>query len=113
MRVRAGVASLASALSVLAFAQAADAQSAVPIGIWTTVDGSEMLVIERSATCRFSARGGFTVLGRCSWNPSSRGGILTILNQYNYKPAPIYYNVVWVNASTISVFGDIFHKRAN
>ena len=49
----------------------------------------------------------------CGWQASSRGGILTILNQTNYKPAPIRYSVVWMNTTTITVFGDVFHKIGN
>ena len=26
-------------------------------------------------------------------------------------PAPIYYNVVWVNAKQITVYGDVFYKQ--
>ena len=81
------------------------------IGYWVTPNGSEMLLVEASGTCKFAASNGFTVLGRCSWNPTSRGGILTIMNVYNYKPAPIRYSVVWVNQTTITVWGDVFHKK--
>ena len=99
---------LLAAAASPALAQGAPA----PVGVWQTADHSEMLVVMSNATCRFTA-GRQLIIGRCSWQPSSRGGILTILNQTNYKPAPIRYSVVWINATTITVFGDVFHKTGN
>jgi len=97
-------------LLILFFGIAVAQGAPAPIGYWTTDDGSETLLIEQSGTCKF-AGGKLVILGRCSWNPSSRGGILTIMNVYNYKPAPIYYNIVWVDRRTIRVYGDVFHRR--
>jgi len=28
-----------------------------------------------------------------------------------YRPAPIYFNVVWVNQGVITVQGDVFYRR--
>jgi hypothetical protein len=113
MSARAVLATLVCAI-MLGFGGAARAQSApAPVGYWLTAGNSEMLLVEASGTCKFAASNGFTVLGKCYWSPTSRGGILTIMNVYNYKPAPIRYSVVWVNQTTITVFGDVFHKKAN
>ncbi len=86
--------------------------AAAPVGVWQTANKSEMLVVMTTGTCRFTA-GRQLIIGRCGWQASSRGGILTIMNQTNYKPAPIRYSVVWINATTITVFGDVFHKIGN
>jgi len=99
------------AVILAAAASPAFAQAAPPVGVWQTADRSEMLVVS-NGTCRFTA-GRQLIIGRCGWQASSRGGILTIMNQTNYRPAPIRYSVVWINATTISVFGDVFHKVGN
>jgi hypothetical protein len=52
-----------------------------------------------------------TTSGPGKWNPSSRGGILTIMSSQTYRPAPVYFNVVWVNQSTITVEGDVFYRQ--
>jgi hypothetical protein len=110
MGVRALLAGVACVVAI-GFGGAAGAQSAsAPVGYWVTADGSEMLFVSETG-CKFAASNGFTVLGTCAWNPTSRGGILTIMNVYNYKPAPIRYTIVWVNQNTITVWGDVFHKR--
>lgn len=93
----------------------ARAQSAAPIGQWSTADGHERLMVTQNGYCDFAAEGpsGQThVLGSCSWRSSSRGGILTIMNTNQFKPAPIYYNIVWINQRSISVWGDVFFRRA-
>jgi len=51
------------------------------------------------------------VSGRCTWNPTSRGGILDIIYPMPLQPGHVRYSVVWVNRTTITVFGDVFHKR--
>lgn len=84
-----------------------------PFGTWATKPASETLYVSAS-WCRFTGTNGRTstvIEGQCSWNPSSAGGILTIMNVHFYKPAPVYYNVVWVNSTTIKVFGDTFYKQ--
>ena len=83
-----------------------------PYGFWTTANGFEQLLITQSAQCSLADRNGRpTTSGSCSWNASYAGGILTIMSSKLYKPAPIYFNVVWVNQTTISVNGDIFYQR--
>lgn len=100
------------AMLLVGAASAAHAQSAPPIGFWSTDDGSERLLITQSGMCSLADRNGRpTTSGPCSWNSSYGGGILTVMSQQTYRPAPIYFNVVWINA-TISVQGDVFHKRA-
>jgi hypothetical protein len=96
-------------LPLLASAQ----NSPAPIGYWATKPPSEQLFVSASG-CKFSATNGTTSIvqeGRCSWNPSSAGGILTIINIHFYKPAPVYFNIVWVNAKQIKVEGDLFYKQ--
>ena len=100
---------------VLFSALGAGGQSGAPVpwGNWATNPASEKLYVSAS-WCRFTGTNGTTstlIEGQCSWNPSSAGGILTIMNVHFYKPAPVYYNVVWVNSKTIKVFGDVFYKQ--
>ncbi|MDE2016494.1 MAG: hypothetical protein KGI57_02180 [Hyphomicrobiales bacterium] len=94
----------------VAFAQSAPA----PVGYWTTADGSETLFVDAGGTCKFEAWVGGAhslIVGSCSWNPTSTGGVLTIMNVNQYKPAPIYESVVWVDRDTITVWGDVFKRR--
>ena len=105
------IAALAAAMVMTA--AAAHAQSAPPIGFWVTADGGERLLITQSGQCSLAnAYGQIITSGPCSWNSSYGGGILTVMSQQTYRPAPVYFNVVWVNATTIRVEGDVFYKRA-
>lgn len=86
----------------------------LPEGLWVTKPPSEELYITAS-NCVFTAYNASGVMvqqieGKCTWDASSAGGILTINNIHSYKSAPIRYSVVLVNATTITVFGDVFHK---
>ena len=100
---------LCATLAVGLSASAARAQSApAPVGVWDS-DSGEHLVIGQ--TCGIAANGVTGAVGSCSWNPTGQGGILTIINVNAYQPAPVYFNVVWINASTISVSGDTFHRQ--
>jgi hypothetical protein len=93
-------------------ATGAQAQGApAPIGFWATANGAEQLTITATGCSLANAQGQPVTSGPCSWNPSSTGGILTIMSSQTYKPAPIYYNVVWVNQTTITVDGDVFTRR--
>lgn len=85
--------------------------AAAPVGFWATANGSEQLLVSQSGCSLANGAGVPTTSGPCSWNPSSRGGILTIMSSQTRKPAPVYFNVVWVNQSTISVEGDVFYRR--
>lgn len=89
----------------------AHAEAAAPVGFWTTGTGSEQLLVSQSGCSLANAAGVPTTSGPCAWNPTSRGGILTIMSSQTYRPAPVYFNVVWVNRSTISVEGDTFYRR--
>lgn len=85
----------------------------VPFGSWATKPASETLYVS-PRWCRFTGNNGTTsvlIEGECSWNPSSAGGILTIMNVHFYQPAPVYYSIVWVNSKTIKVTGDTFYKQ--
>ena len=109
MRVAFG---LMVAVSLSAVATPVHAAAPMPFGYWTTDDGGERLLIEQSFQCSFEfPRANSMVGGSCSWNASSNGGILTIINVNQYQPAPIYYNVIWVDEQTITVEGDVFHRR--
>ena len=100
---------LGAALAFGLPASAALAQPApAPVGVWDS-DSGEHLVIGQ--TCGIEANGVTGAVGACSWNPSSEGGILTIINVNAYQPAPVYFNIVWIDASTISVEGDTFHRQ--
>ena len=88
------------------------AQSAAPVGFWSTADGGEQLLITQSGECSLADRYGRpTTSGSCSWNSSYAGGILTIMSNQLYRAAPIYFNVVWVNQGVIRVQGDVFYRR--
>ncbi|RUP06959.1 MAG: hypothetical protein EKK34_02510 [Mycobacterium sp.] len=89
----------------------AHAAAAAPLGFWTTGTGSEQLLVSQSGCSLANAAGVPTTSGPCAWNPSSRGGILTIMSSQTRRPAPVYFNVVWVNQSTITVEGDVFYRR--
>jgi len=89
----------------------AHADAAAPVGFWVNQTGSEQLLVSQSGCSLANAAGVPTTSGPCSWNPSSRGGILTILSSQTRTPSPVYFNVVWVNQSTISVEGDAFYRR--
>ncbi len=89
----------------------AHAEASPPVGFWTTITGSEQLLVSQSGCSLANAAGVPTTSGPCSWNPSSRGGILTIVSSQTRRPAPVYFNVVWVNQSTITVEGDVFYRR--
>ncbi len=87
----------------------ASAQAPPPFGHWATAQHVEELVVLQSGTCGFFFKRQVRVSGRCSWNPSSRGGILTITYPMPLEPGHVRYNIVWVNRTTITVWGDVFH----
>lgn len=89
----------------------AHAEASAPVGFWTTGTGSEQLLVSQSGCSLANGAGVPTTSGPCSWNPSSRGGILTILSSQTRRPAPVYFNVLWVDQSTITVEGDVFYRR--
>jgi len=106
--------SLALALPVVtASAVPAAAQSAAPIGVWRTADGSEGLVVQANRSCGFLFRGRPRYSGTCTWQSSYRGGILTLTYPMPLAPGHIRWSIVWINATTITVTGDVFHKIGN
>jgi len=110
-----GARHLAAALIALTiWPVAAAAQEAPPpIGYWTTERGDETLYVSENGLCKYEGpSAGILVVGNCSWQATSRGGILTIVTTGGPRPAPVYYNIVWINQTTISVWGDIFYRRA-
>jgi hypothetical protein len=88
---------------------AARAQAAPPMGRWATKDRVEELDVFSNG-CRFLVRGRTQFVGRCGWSPSSRGGILTIVYPMPLRPGKVRYSIVWINKSTITVFGDVMHS---
>jgi hypothetical protein len=100
------------AVSLGAVATPVQAAAPMPLGYWVTDGGGERLLIQQNLQCSFEfPRANFIVSGSCSWNASSNGGILTIINVNQYQPAPVYYNVIWVDEQTITVEGDVFHRQ--
>ncbi len=87
------------------------AQAAAPVGLWATADGGEQFIIEASGQCAFQSTTGTYIAGACSWNADSAGGILTIMEPMALGPAPIRFSVVWINQTTINVFGDTYYRR--
>jgi hypothetical protein len=85
--------------------QPAFAQSAAPFGFWATESG-ETLLVTQGGSCSLALNGSITTAGRCTWESSYAGGILTI-----YSNGPVYFNVIWVNQNTIRVWGDLFIRR--
>jgi len=86
------------------------AQAAAPVGHWATKGNVEQLWVFRNGTCSFAYKGRTTVAGRCTWDGTSRGGILTIIYPMPLEPGKVRENIVWVNSTTITVWGDVFHK---
>ena len=101
------------AVLILALRASAQNSAPVPFGNWATKPASEQLYVS-PRWCKFAATNGTSSIlqeGECSWNPTSAGGILTIMNIHFYKPAPVRYSIVWVDSKTIKVFGDVFYKQ--
>jgi hypothetical protein len=109
--LRAPVAAIFLALLVSLARSPARAQAPPPVGHWATSGASEELYVYQNGTCGFFFQGKLQVSGSCSWNPSSRGGILTISYPMPLRPGLVRYNIVWVNRTTITVWGDVFHRK--
>ena len=89
----------------------AQAQAAVPVGFWVTADGGERLLVQSNAQCSFAATGAAAWGGSCTWDSTSRGGILSVWYGTIAGPAAVRWSVVWVDQSTITVNGDVFHRQ--
>jgi hypothetical protein len=95
-----------------ASAGVAQAESPPPFGFWTTPDGGEQLLVTQGGQCSLAdGYGQITTSGSCSWNATSGGGILTIMSDQQFQRAPVYFNVIWVNNTAITVNGDPFYLR--
>ena len=103
---------LAIVVAMIPFASGdARAQASAPFGIWNSTAGPNTLYVTQQL-CYFESRNPgkyYRIQGKCSWNPSSDGGILTIYNDAQ-RGAPIYENIVYVNGTTISIWGEIFRR---
>jgi len=102
---------LLSFLALTLFPASAFAQAAPPIGYWVTADGGEKLLVGADAQCSFAATGAATWGGRCTWQSSSIGGILSVWYSTIGGPAAVRWSVIWVNRTTIKVDGDVFYRR--
>jgi hypothetical protein len=80
-----------------------------PCGRWATNDRVEELDVFSNG-CRFLVRGRTQFAGRCGWAPTYRGGILSISYPMPLRPGIVRYSIVWINRSTITVFGDVMHS---
>ena len=88
-----------------------NAQAYAPVGYWTTADNGERLIVEINSRCSFEATGGTAFGGDCTWQSSSRGGILWVYYSTVAGPAAVRWSVVWVDQTTITVNGDVFYRR--
>ncbi len=86
------------------------AQSAPPIGFWSTPDGGEKLLVGADAQCSFAAAGAQTWGGPCTWDATYSGGILSISYETVMGPAQVRFNVTWTSQTSISVNGDPFTR---
>jgi hypothetical protein len=98
MKSLARIAFVAAALCVSPLAHA---QSPAPIGVWQGLNSGDYLVIQANGSC--SARGTVNVAGTCTWQSSSAGGILTMTYPWTIAPGHIYWNIIWVNKTTLMV----------
>lgn len=103
---------LAAAFLLVAFVSAAApaaAQAPPPVGQWRSRTSTAQLLVYANASCAFL--GTRPVQGTCSWSATSGGGILTLYYPMPLEPGKIYFNIVWVNQTTISVFGELFYRQ--
>ncbi len=92
----------------------AKAQNApAPIGTWNTVNNVNTLVVEQNGTCGFLVQGKAKWSGKCTWQASARGGILTLTYPMPLKPGQIRWSVVYTNQTNITLDGEAFHKTGN
>ena len=81
--------------------QVATAQSTAPVGVWQGLNSGDYLNIQANGSC--SATGHVNVAGTCTWNASAAGGILTMTYPWTIAPGHIYWNIIWINRTTILV----------
>ena len=100
------------AAALVAFVQmsaSAFAAAPPPYGSWRSRTSTGELHLYRNGSCAYI---GYTpVYGRCRWNASSNGGILTLFYPMPLEPGKIYFNIVWINRTTIAIFGERFYAQ--
>ena len=106
MRVRAFV--CVTIATMLLNSLPAQAQAPMPFGRWRTSPPGEEMLINKDGTCAMFYQGTVSAQGVCTWNPSSKGGILTLTYPMPLEPGKIYWSVVWINRTTITIQGDTF-----
>lgn len=97
------------AAALLGSVTPAAAQAPPPIGTWRSHTSTAQLLVYQNGACAFY--GYQPVQGRCTWNPSSRGGILTLYYPMPREPGKIYFSIVWVNQAIITVAGEYFYRQ--
>ncbi|CAN5218483.1 hypothetical protein BH10PSE7_BH10PSE7_04610 [soil metagenome] len=102
-------AALLALAGVLASASPAFSAAAPPFGHWRSRTSTAELYLYRNGACAFI--GYNPVQGTCRWNPSSNGGILTLYYPMPLEPGKIYFNIVWINRTTITIFGERFYAQ--
>lgn len=105
---RAIAAATLTAGMITASSAVAHAASPPPYGFWISDDGGSQLLVGQGQCSLGDSFGNITTAGSCSWNGTSGGGILTIMTVATRIPSPVYFNVVWVDPSTITVWGQYF-----
>jgi hypothetical protein len=95
------LAPVAFAAAALFAPQLAHAQSPAPIGVWQGLSSGDYLTIQSNGSC--AARGTVNVAGTCTWKATSAGGILTMTYPWTIAPGHIYWNIIWINRTTILV----------
>ena len=108
---RHAIASLFTA-GVMATASPAQAQSAPPpVGVWNSPSTPTSFVINADGSCGYSYQGQVVRTGSCSWNPSSRGGILTLTYAMPLEPGRASWPIQWINQRTITIAGETFRRQ--
>jgi hypothetical protein len=90
----------------------AKAQNApAPIGNWINQGKTNGLVVEQNGTCGFLVNGKAKWSGKCTWQASAKGGILTLTYPMPLQPGHIRWSVVYINQTSITVDGEAFYKQ--
>lgn len=93
---------LCSLLPLMAPLHGATAQgSPAPIGLWQGMNSGDYIMVQANGAC--SASGTVNVAGRCSWNATSTGGVLTMTYQWTIGPARIHWSVRWLGRDLLLI----------
>lgn len=109
MVLRGAGGSVGAAAALLGAVGAALAEAPPPVGRWVSGTSGAVLMVAANGACGF--HGAVSVSGQCTWQPSSRGGILTLFYPMPLEPGRIYYSIVWVDPDRITVEGELFARR--